>query len=153
MSPTNSSLDPLHFDTKQHIKSNVSPGTPPMMSSTYKEMTNLALAKASKTSETDKLRKPTNSTSSDSSLGKTVTTPERHEQLTLMDLKLIDTKPYIQSPGQRKMFFHLCYSCCLKSSCKGFLNGWTRSEANVDVFVTQNFFDNPNCLWSAKLFW
>ena len=72
-------IDNSHFDEKKQPTETVnSPDSPPMMSSTYKEL----------------------STFQD---GSNATPPEkrsssRPEQLNLMDLNLMDTKPYIQSP-------------------------------------------------------
>lgn len=82
-------IDNSHFDEKkQPTAENVnSPESPPMMSSTYKEL----------------------SAFQGGSSVNNVTPPEkkggeRPEQLNLMDLNLMDTKPYIQSPCENEIF-------------------------------------------------
>lgn len=77
-------IDNSHFDEKKPptSKNMNSPESPPMMSSTYKELS--------------AFQSGSNNVNDVTTLEKKA--GERPEQLNLMDLNLMDTKPYVQSP-------------------------------------------------------
>ena len=84
-------IDNSHFDEKKPpTADNVnSPESPPMMSSTYKELS----AFQGSSNNVSNVIPPEKKAG------------ERPEQLNLMDLNLMDTKPYVQSPC-KSFFFH-----------------------------------------------